>query len=207
MNIALYSMAYPVTSLGVGNRVVIWVAGCPKRCPGCISPEMLDFNAGTRIPVEALLRRLLELDAESIDGITISGGEPFSQPAPLIALLSALRVDRPHWNVQMYTGFLLEEHAAAGGNRAALLQYIDILIDGEYVEGIPQRQAFAGSGNQTVHYLTERGRALQPAMDTIEPQQANYGIGSGGFDMIIGVVNDGPRRAIVDRLQRSGRGS
>ncbi len=205
MNIALYSMAYPVTSLGPGNRVVLWVAGCPKRCPGCISPEMLDFQSGKRIPVDVLLRRLLKLDALSLDGITISGGEPFSQPAPLIELLQGLRMERPEWNVQVYSGFLLEEHRAAGGKRTELLDYIDILIDGEFIQEIPQTHAYAGSGNQVIHYLTPRGLALQPIMDAAQVPQMNYGIGDGSFDMLVGVVQKGPREAIIDQLHETDR--
>ena len=201
MNISLYSMAYPVTSLGPGSRVVLWVAGCPHRCPGCISPEMLDFQAGKRIPVEVLLRRLRKLAPHSIDGITVSGGEPFSQPAPLIELFRELREERPDWNVQIYSGYTLAEIRAADGKQAQLLDYADILVDGLFMREIPQVHAFAGSGNQVVHYLTARGAALRSVMDAATLPQVNYGVGNGTFDMLVGVVQDEPRNAIIDSLR------
>ena len=55
MKIVAHSLAYPVTSLGPGRRVVLWVAGCSRRCPGCISPELLTSDAGQEVAVERVL--------------------------------------------------------------------------------------------------------------------------------------------------------
>jgi len=198
MNISMYSMAFPVTSLGPGSRAVIWVAGCPHRCPGCISPEMLDFQSGKRIPVPVLLRRLLKLDPLTINGVTVSGGEPFSQPAPLIELFTGLREARPDWNIQIYSGYTLAQIQAATDRRAELLNHVDILVDGLFVREIPQTHAFAGSGNQVVHYLTPRALALKPEMDAAPLSQVNYAIGDGSFDMLVGVVQDEPRNAMIE---------
>ena len=51
MNLIVHSLAHPVTSLGPGRRVVLWVTGCAKHCEGCMSPEMQDPEAGKAIPV------------------------------------------------------------------------------------------------------------------------------------------------------------
>src|SRR5690349_2700599 len=106
MQLKLYSMAYPVTALGPGPRVVLWVAGCPKRCAGCMSLEMLGPEAGERVPVAKLAQKILAI-AAPLDGITISGGEPFDQAASLAALVEMLRVQRPEWNVIIYSGYTL----------------------------------------------------------------------------------------------------
>ncbi|NIA12523.1 MAG: 4Fe-4S cluster-binding domain-containing protein [Nitrospiraceae bacterium] len=199
MNVVLYRLAYPVTSLGPGTRIVLWVAGCAQRCERCVSPEMQDAAAGKAVPVDIVLRRLLELDPQ-LDGITLSGGEPFDQPVALVRLLSALRDHRPAWSVMAYSGYTLNEICGDMMGRAELLNKVDILIDGPYRKDVPARQALAGSGNQRIHYLTERGRALRVAVESSPPQQLNLGLANGEGDMLIGVAGDETRKAVSDAL-------
>ncbi|MEM7016481.1 MAG: 4Fe-4S cluster-binding domain-containing protein, partial [Pseudomonadota bacterium] len=45
-SINMARLAYPVTALGPGRRVVLWVAGCSLRCKDCITPELLDSEQG-----------------------------------------------------------------------------------------------------------------------------------------------------------------
>ncbi len=201
MNLNLYSLAHPVTALGPGARVVLWVAGCAKRCQECISPEMQDPAAGTLVPVDVLLRRLLRLDPE-LDGMTISGGEPFDQAPALVELLAGVRAERPDWSVMVYSGYALEEIQADPAGRATLLGQVDILIDGRFERDVPPNQAFMGSGNQRVHYLTARGETLRAAMEAAPMQQMNFGVGGGSFDMLIGVTSAETRRDVCEALDR-----
>ncbi|MGW1607007.1 4Fe-4S cluster-binding domain-containing protein [Streptomyces eurythermus] len=60
------------TVLGPGSRAVIWVQGCPLRCPGCVAAETLPFEGGTSRTVHELAEWLCGLDA--IEGVTFSGG-------------------------------------------------------------------------------------------------------------------------------------
>src|ERR1700722_19472169 len=80
--------------LGPGVRAVIWVQGCPLRCPGCIAPETLPFaaadgNVGGVRSVADLAGWLAELD--ETEGVTLSGGEPFAQAEALAELLDTVR--------------------------------------------------------------------------------------------------------------------
>ena len=202
MNLILHRLAYPVTSLGPGTRVVLWVAGCARRCEGCVSPEMQDPADGRPVPVDVVLRRLLELDSQ-LDGITLSGGEPFDQPVALVRLLSGLRCAGRVWNVMAYSGYTLDEICGDMMGRAELLNQVDILIDGPYRKDTPARQALAGSGNQRIHYLTERGRALRPAVEATPPEQLNLGLANGADDMLIGVADAQTRQAVSDALTSS----
>jgi len=197
MDIVLFSMAYPVTALGPGSRIVLWVSGCDKRCRGCISPEMQPRDAGRPVPVDVLLRRILDLDTY-LDGITISGGEPFDQAPALAELLSALHTERPAWSVLIYTGYLIEEIKEDGSGRAKLLDCADILIDGPYRRRIPREHPLTGSGNQRVHYLTERGRSLKLQVDATPAEQVNLGLGAGSLDMIIGVTETTTRDEVCE---------
>ena len=54
--IRLHRIYYPVTALGPGRRLGIWVQGCARRCPGCLSPEMQPYT-GAEIPVEQVLEQ------------------------------------------------------------------------------------------------------------------------------------------------------
>lgn len=206
MNLTIHSLAHPVTSLGPGRRVVLWVAGCAKHCEGCMSPEMQDPEAGKAIAVATLLRRLLELDPR-LDGLTVSGGEPFDQPAPLVALLRAARLERPQWSVLIYSGYTLNEICSDMAGRAEVLNHVDVLIDGRYRNDVPPHQPLAGSGNQCIHYLTDRGRCLRPAIEAAPPQQLNWGLGDGSFDMLIGVADESLRDTVREALgERPERG-
>src|SRR4051812_13864478 len=69
---------------GPGDRAVLWVAGCLRRCPRCIKPELFDFAAGRFIEIDRLVDRILGVHAlKRLDGVTFSGGEPFEQAEPL----------------------------------------------------------------------------------------------------------------------------
>jgi len=193
-NVQLFALAYPVNALGPGNRVVLWVAGCSRACPGCISPEMQNPLAGAMITVERLAQRLLTLDLD-LAGITISGGEPFDQAPALAHLLDLVRPRHPEWSVIVYTGYLLEELKQTMAGKT-LLTRVDLVIDGPYLCDVPSEQALAGSGNQCFHYLTERGESLRGYMESAVPGAMNVGLGRGDFNMIIGVTDESARSAV-----------
>jgi anaerobic ribonucleoside-triphosphate reductase activating protein len=104
VKLQLARMAYPVTSLGPGRRVALWVSGCGMRCRGCITPDLWDMAAGRAVEVDRVLQRILALDLP-LDGITLSGGEPFDQPAPLGWLLRRVRAVRPDWSSLVFSGY------------------------------------------------------------------------------------------------------
>lgn len=192
--VALYALAYPVTALGPGSRAVLWVSGCGRGCPGCISPEMQDPAAGRPIIAERLATRLLKLD-EHLHGITISGGEPFDQAAALSAMLKTVQSERPHWSVIIYTGYEIEE-IRRDACRVALLEHADLVIDGAYMRDVPAMHGLAGSGNQRFHYLTPLGLGMQAAVEGFPTLSVNVGISRGELNIIIGVTERSQRRAI-----------
>jgi anaerobic ribonucleoside-triphosphate reductase activating protein len=198
MEMQLCSIAYPVTALGPGKRVAIWLAGCHKRCNGCISPEMQDFKAGRCIEVVKLLQRLSRI-GDMIEGITISGGEPFEQSDALDELLDGVSKRMPGWNVIVYTGYELSELVAKGNRTAGILKKIDVLIDGAYKMEIPSDHPLKGSGNQQIHFLTQRGIYLKQQIDTLPYNEVNLGIGSDSR-MLVGIVDRSRRRGIHKAL-------
>lgn len=202
-SLQVFSIAWPVTALGPGNRLALWLAGCGRDCPGCISPEMQPRDAGRPVGVDTLADRILRIPL-TLAGITVSGGEPFDQAAALAALLDRLTGACPDWSVIVFTGNLLEE-LRARKDAAELLARVDILVDGPYHQDIPRNHPLAGSGNQRVHYLTERGTALRGEVEALPVGGMNYGLsGNGNVDMIIGVTSEAQRAPIQASLGRCG---
>jgi len=141
------------TVLGPGTRAVVWVQGCPFRCGGCVVPESHAFTGGTEIRVEELAERILAIP--DIEGVTFSGGEPFSQATALVTLAERLR--DAGLSVMSYTGHTLESLAAHGTPvQHDLLRRLDILVDGPYVASRHTDKRWRGSDNQRVIFLTPR---------------------------------------------------
>src|SRR5213595_786953 len=64
---------------GPGKRFALWFQGCPLRCPGCCNPEMLPFEGGTAMTLEAVVALLKQsTEANTLEGITLLGGEPLA---------------------------------------------------------------------------------------------------------------------------------
>jgi len=143
---------FPVTTLGPGRRLGIWFQGCSIRCPGCISADTWTTQRGHTTVVA-----LCEAAApwlEVADGVTVSGGEPFDQPAALHALLADLRT-RWSGDVLVYSGHARE---AIEPHLAAMSGLIDALISDPFEIAAPQPLALGGSDNRRLHFLTPLGR-------------------------------------------------
>ena len=161
--------------LGPGKRAVIWVQGCPFGCPGCIVPESWAEDGGQAYGVEELAAWLLALDG--IEGLTLSGGEPMKQPAALCALIDMVRARRD-LGVLCYTGYRLGDLQHRGSEwQRALLERIDLLIDGPYIQSRHADLPWRGSDNQRLLDLSGRysaklanldihGSGLELAIDT-----------------------------------------
>ncbi|MUG95791.1 4Fe-4S cluster-binding domain-containing protein [Scytonema sp. UIC 10036] len=139
-------------SNGPGCRAVLWVQGCPKRCSGCWNPDFLSFKGGTVWTVAQALEKLTQSDA--IEGITLLGGEPFSQAEPLSNLCAEIR--QHGLSVMAYSGWTLTELTRMGSPQTDLLACCDLLVDGEFVAESEASLLWRGSYNQQIHFLTER---------------------------------------------------
>lgn len=141
----------PVTVLGPGKRAGIWVQGCSRGCPGCIVPDSWPTDEGEVIPVADLADWVLQQDG--IDGITLSGGEPMDQAAGLAEMVQMIRSKRD-LGVLCYTGYQLERLGSSA--HRALVDQVDLLIDGPYVQELHGDLLWRGSSNQRLHALTDR---------------------------------------------------
>jgi anaerobic ribonucleoside-triphosphate reductase activating protein len=154
---------------GPGLRAVVWLQGCPRlpRCPGCFNRAMQDTERTVALLApRSLAARLLA--GPGLDGITLSGGEPFHQAAAAAELAAAVRARG--LTVVTFSGHTLEELLrAARPEWLALLRETDLLVDGGYDETRPCREPLRASANQRLWFLSGRIRAadLEPA-DAVE---------------------------------------
>lgn len=119
---------------GPGCRAVVWVQGCLRECPGCFNPASWSFENNQLISVEELAEKILSNPHN--EGVTFSGGEPFWQAATLAELAKKLKASG--LSVMSFSGFTLEElqsQKAPSGSKE-LLEQLDILIDGPYLESL-----------------------------------------------------------------------
>lgn len=146
---------------GPGIRYTIFVQGCPHQCNGCHNPSTWDFFGGTVFTVDELLENiaLAKKDNPYLDGITFSGGEPFSQAVPLTALAREIKKQGLH--LVVYTGFTLEQLVLIP-NARDLLVFVDTLIDGPFIiEKKSLSLPFRGSSNQRIIHKPEIEQILQ----------------------------------------------
>lgn len=153
LNIA---QVWPATrALGPGLRSAVWVQGCPRHCPGCISPEWIPQVDARQISPEELAQKMLQ--DPNVEGFTFSGGEPMLQAAGLAILARAARQQRT-LNMICFTGYTLSQlmQQPEGSPVYELLSELDVLIDGPYIAELDNNRGLRGSTNQNIHHLTDR---------------------------------------------------
>ena len=153
--------------LGPGRRFVIYLQGCRKRCAGCGSPEWQDEEVEARLIRPGDLARTI-LAVPDLEGITISGGEPFLQASQLVALVDQMHTEKA-LTVICYTGHMLED-LVSDPNPAvgSLLWRTDVLIDGAYEQELDTGRGLRGSSNQRFHFLSGQYAELRGEFETCE---------------------------------------
>lgn len=145
MQIADYAVSS--CSFGKSKKFVLWLQGCVNNCENCISPEWKDLDAGQTIDNEkifALIRK------SGLREVVISGGEPLLQYDKLITLLEQLK--KSGYRIILYTGFHLNK---VKKKYNTILESIDVLIAGPYIESLNNGRGLRGSTNQKVFMLTD----------------------------------------------------
>ena len=191
MNVA--RVLYPVEVLGPGKRAAVWLCGCPHRCTGCSNPELWEMRPEYDIQPETLAEMIGAVvtdQGKRVDGITITGGEPFYQAGDLERLLSRLRCFTG--DILVYTGYTLEELEASKDPRVKrALDQIDVLIDGRYEENKNTGVAMRGSYNQRIYVRNRKLEGVYEAYRSLPNRIQNFtalegvisvGIHSPGFN-------------------------
>lgn len=138
---------------GDGLRVVLWVSGCSHHCQGCQNPITWDHSDGLIFDGNALNEIDDQLEKNYISGITLSGGDPFfnGNRQDILVLCKYVKELFPNKNIWLYTGYTYEEVSDL-----EIMDYIDILVDGPYVEKLRDTSLkWRGSSNQRVIDIKE----------------------------------------------------
>ncbi len=135
---------------GPGIRMVVFTQGCSHNCPGCHNPQTHPYDAGEAIEIEKILSDIKKNPL--LDGITLSGGDPFEQASACSVL--AGEVKKLGLTVITYTGYIYERLLELSEQRegyAGLLENTDLLVDGPFILGRKDLLLkFRGSANQRI---------------------------------------------------------
>lgn len=149
-------ITYPDVNNGEGCRVTLFVSGCSHRCKGCHNPETWNFDFGKDFNDDVKNRLFDIISKPYIKGLTLSGGDPLDSYDDVLDLVKEFRNRFGETkDIWVYTGYVIDDLLTL--NREEILEYIDVLVDGEYDE--KQRDVslpFRGSKNQRIIKIKER---------------------------------------------------
>jgi anaerobic ribonucleoside-triphosphate reductase activating protein len=130
-------------------------------CKGCYNPETWSHYRNDLINVDVLIKSVRESDCS---GVTITGGDPFEQSKELLKLLEGLSgLDLPK-GIIVFSGYSIDE-IRADETMSKCLDYLDVLIDGRYVESERIYNGLAGSSNQNFHIFSSKISSDELNMD------------------------------------------
>ena len=181
--------------LGPGVRAVVWFHGCSRGCAGCIAAEMNQSDEVENWRADELAAWVN--GCVGIEGVTLSGGEPLEQD--LVALGTFLRLVKSdgRLGVIMFTGYRLGELCDEARNE--VLPWLDVLVDGPYVEALDDSRDLRGSSNQRIHFLTTRYQAVQGSFFGTECR--NVEISLALYNRV--TINGIPPRGLMEALNKS----
>lgn len=157
---------------GPGVRTSLFVSGCTHHCPNCFNEVAWDFSYGEPF-TDATIRYIIEESRPFyVTGLSLLGGEPMepvNQPA-VLQMCEAFKKAYPDKTIWCYTGFVYDVDLMPNGRAytdctEALLQQIDVLVDGPFVQALYDISLrFRGSSNQRLidlHATRESGHVVE----------------------------------------------
>ena len=200
--IAISRAHFPISTLGPGLRLGVWMQGCSIRCKGCVSLDTWHFDRG-QTTVDAVLDAILPA-LRSANGVTISGGEPFDQPEALLALLKGIRAAH-NGDVLVFSGHSFE---SLQPSLTAFDGLIDALIADPFDHDEPQTLALRGSDNQRLIALTPLGEErFGPYNRPLRPEDRAFDImfdDNSGEVFFVGIPRPGDMRRLTKLLRCQG---
>lgn len=144
---------------GEGVRVSLFVSGCTHHCKNCFNPQTWNFCYGKEFNKQVEDELLKMLEPDYIAGLTLLGGEPMEPQNQKVLLPFLKRVNQKFGskkNIWCYSGYTFDEELQKPSRARCeftdeMLSYIDVLVDGEFVEELKDISLkFRGSKNQRI---------------------------------------------------------
>ena len=148
---------------GPGIRVSLFVSGCTHHCKNCFNPETWDFNYGKTFTNHTIDTIIEYMKPDHIKGLTLLGGDPIEpeNQKALLPLVKKVKEIYPEKTIWCFTGYTFEEDILGSmwdtyPFTKELFSYIDVLVDGEFVEELKNLSLkFKGSSNQKTILVQE----------------------------------------------------
>lgn len=148
---------------GPGIRLSLFVSGCNHRCPGCFNEQAWDFNYGKEFTQETIDYIIDTLSFGAYAGVTFLGGEPLEieNQRGLLPFARKIKEVYPNKTIWCFTGYVFEKDIMENmyvkyPETRELLSYIDVLVDGPYIEALRNiALTFRGSENQRLIKIPE----------------------------------------------------
>ncbi|WP_439236337.1 anaerobic ribonucleoside-triphosphate reductase-activating protein [Lonepinella koalarum] len=153
-----YLQYYPVDIVnGEGTRCTLFVSGCEHACKGCYNQKSWSFSAG--LPFDNAMEQQIIRDLQDTrikrQGLTLSGGDPLHprNVECLLPFVKRVKQQCPDKDIWLWTGYTLAE---LNEQQRKMLPYIDVLIDGKFIqEQADPSLVWRGSANQVIYRLKE----------------------------------------------------
>lgn len=164
--------AYKISRVnGPGKRFTLWTQGCSKGCVNCFNPETWNNKNNIVLSTSEIFEMIKDFELE---GVTITGGDPFEQEEELLELLILISSLSLSKGVIVFTGFTYDE-IRENKIREKCCDYIDVLIDGRYEDNNRVTDCFKGSSNQNIIYFSSKIKEEELIMD----QEVEVSLGDG----------------------------
>ena len=141
----------PENPFGPGDRLAIWIRGCKKRCFNCANPELQLFNPNSEVSMTVIKEMISKID-KKIDGITITGGEPFCQAKDLFEIITFMLEITD--DILIFTGYSKKEIYDLNNDYAIkCIEKATVVIYGEYVDELNDNHTpLIASSNQVIEF-------------------------------------------------------
>ncbi|MEU4191538.1 4Fe-4S single cluster domain-containing protein [Kribbella sp. NPDC026611] len=205
LSLRITRLVAPVTALGPGHRVVLWVQGCDIGCVGCASVDTWDPSGGRVLATDEVAAAVAEqIRSGYLDGLTITGGEPTNQPEALSRLVREVRrlLDPELIDVLVFTG---RTEAAAARRAPELIAQADCVVAGPFRRDLPAAGRLVASSNQVVNYRSPEARDRYASWLAADGARLEVAVDEGAV-LLIGIPNRGDLDDFELRLRDRGVG-